>query len=139
VVARGVVLRFTCSEACTVDVRLLIGRAAALRMGMRIGPSRLLVARAPASVAAAGGGRLTLILPGRVAGHLRTAARGDFILYAKARDHSGNAKKLQKKLEILPAKARLTRRKGDLAGSDPCKGALAGADPVKPTWRGLTP
>jgi Ca2+-binding RTX toxin-like protein len=107
----GLVIHFTCSETCRLDARLLVGRADARELGLRLRRGSLLAARAPAQRDGPGQGTFTLKPSALVAKRLKQTRKADFALIVKGRDAAGNLTRVDRHVQLLPAKARLGRRR----------------------------
>jgi len=109
VLAGGLVIHFTCSETCGLDARLLLGRAAARRLGIKLAPRHLLVARTAAGRAGPGQGRFTMRIVPRLARRLRGARNVDLTLEVIGRDAAGNRTTVWRKLHLGPGRLSLQR------------------------------
>ena len=115
VLARGLIVHFTCSETCSLDARLVLGRAAARRVGLKFRPANVLAARTPARRTGPGQGHLALKIAGRLEKRLRGARRLDFGLIVRGRDAAGNVTRVARHVDVLPGKARIGRGRGRAA------------------------
>ena len=90
IVSEGLAIYFTCSETCRLDARLLIGRSGARRLGIKLGPARLLLARVAAARVGPGRGRFTMHLLPRLGKRLRRVRDVTLLLDVRGRDAAGN-------------------------------------------------
>jgi len=71
VLAKGLGIRFTCSETCRLDTMLWIGRSTARALGIKLARTRTLVARVASSRTGVGAGRFRMHLRSWLAKRLR--------------------------------------------------------------------
>jgi hypothetical protein len=107
IAATGLAVHFTCSETCKLDARLLLGRASARKLGIKLGPRRVLVARTAAGRVGPGQGRFTMHLLPRIARRLRSGAAVTLALEVIGRDAAGNKRLVWRRLTLRGASVSL--------------------------------
>jgi Ca2+-binding RTX toxin-like protein len=90
VLAKGLGLRFSCSETCRLDTMLWIGRSAARALGVKLPRSRTLVARVASSRTDAGPGQFRMHLRGWLVSRLRSGRPVTLTLEVIGHDPNSN-------------------------------------------------
>ena len=107
VIATGLAVHFTCSETCKLDTRLWLGRVTAQRLGIKLGPRRVLLARSAAARTGPGQGGFTMHLLPRLAKRLRGGSTVTLALEVIGRDASGNRRIMWKRVSLRGRKVSL--------------------------------
>jgi len=89
---RGLIVRVTCSEACTVSAQLLLDRRTARRLGLAA--ATVTIGRASKRLAGAGSAKLRLRPSAQARRRLRRGRLGKVTIRVRATDKAGNRSKL---------------------------------------------